>query len=143
MAAEMVLPTWDNFSNGSWNYFLYSEPGRPLTILPWDLDDCLSFRTPPDADPHGFSGHADELSKLRVLMDSSTAWRDRFDEHLAKFRDGVYRDLEARTTYVCGQVRSDFETDPNRYGTLEEFDAECSDIRQRIRLRREYLLNVQ
>lgn len=139
MSAEMVLPTWDNFANGSWNFYYYAEPNRPMTVIPWDLDDCLSFRSPTDADPYTYAGHAIQISSLRKLIDQNPAWNLAFNNRLKEYADTVFLDLIEQTTHVCAQVRDAFSADPTPYGTIDEFNADCADIISRIEERRRYL----
>ncbi|WP_224367473.1 CotH kinase family protein [Hyalangium versicolor] len=138
MAAETVLPTSDNFSNGSWNYYYYDDPGTGrFMVLPWDFDDIIGEYAPPNADIFAYWGGAmgHDPNKLRQLMNQHPGWRQQFVENLVALRDGVYARLPEQTARYCAQIRPAFAMDPNTDFSLQEFDADCADIQQRIRAR--------
>lgn len=139
MAAETVLPSYDNFSNGSWNYWWYHPPGGRFVLVPWDLDDCLSDLAPPDSDPFTFLGHATKPNRLRQWIDRNPTWRQAFVDELAAIRDGAYAALAGRAAEVCSQIREAFREDPTKNATLEAFDADCADIARRVEARRAFL----
>ncbi len=145
-AAEMVLPTIDNFSNGLWNFFVYQAVDRRLILMPWTLGEAISRRAPANADPWTFLGKnaSGELAQsvgqdLRSLLFESPAWKAEYADDLVAFRDGPYASGRARLQRICEQVRPYVAEDPNAYGTVQQFDAECIDIRDRITQRIEYL----
>lgn len=128
MAAEVVLPSYDNFSNGSWNYYWYSVPGGRFIVIPWDLDDCMSSLTPVDANPWRYLGHAKEPSRLRELMNTNPAWQAEFLNNLIELRDGPYRTLRSRVREVASRIRPLVEKDRSIPGGLEAFDADVEAI---------------
>ena len=142
MAAEVVLPSYDNFSNGSWNYWWYHVPGGKFVLIPWDLDDCLSSLAPADADPYTFTGHASAPNRLRQLIDANPLWHQAFVDALVEIRDGPYAAMQSRVAEVCAQVRPAFATDPNPNATVEAFDADCTDVAARVAARRAFLVQA-
>jgi hypothetical protein len=144
MAAEVVLPTADNFTNGSWNFYWYDCPGRGFVVLPWDLDTILDEYSPPDTDLYEWWGGeiGNEPSRLRLLVNEIPAWRKEFEDALVELRDGPYAGLGARATWYCAQVRAAHEEDPNRAGEMEDFDAGCARIPQLVTARIAYIKSV-
>lgn len=143
MAAEVVLPTADNFTNGSWNFYLYDCPGRGFLVLPWDLDTIIDEYSPPDTDLYEWWGGeiGNPPSKFRLLVNEIPIWRQEFEDNLVKIRDGPYARLAERASFYCQQIRDSFEADPSRTVSMEEFDAGCMDIRNRIESRVTYIRN--
>ncbi len=143
MAAEVVLPTGDNFTNGGSNFYYYDHPGRGFLVIPWDLDDVISEWAPAEADPFEYWGEPElELppSKLRLLMNQNPAWKQEFVDTLVAIRDGPYTKLLDRVTWVCAQVRPEVEADPARVAEdMADFDADCQEIRDRIQARIQFL----
>lgn len=138
MAGEMVFPTWDNYSNGSWNFYYYNNAGK-FIVIPWDLDRILSPYIEIEADPWTYTGHADELHKIRELINTNPEWREEFISNLIEIRDGAFKEAISRVDRVCNQIRPYIEKDPNRYGTMADFDADCAFIKQRIKDRSTFL----
>ncbi len=142
MAAETVLPTPDNFSNGSTNFYYYDDPdtGR-FVVLPWDLDDIIGEFAPPDADIFEYWGGSigNDPNHLRLLMNQHPLWRKEFVDQLVAIRDGAYARLPERTALYCEQIREHVARDRKTYYSLEEFDEDCADIQQRIRDRIDWL----
>jgi spore coat protein CotH len=143
MAAETVLPTPDNFSNGSTNFYYYDDPNRGFVVLPWDLDAIIDEYAPYNAPIFEYNGGTigNEPNKLRQLMNQNPAWRQEFVDRLVAIRDGAYAQLEARTASYCAQIRAHVDADPNKadWMTMEDFDADCANIQQGIRQRRAWL----
>jgi spore coat protein H len=128
MAVEVVLPSWDNLSNGSWNFYWYHVPGGRFVAIPWDLDDCMSSLTPVDASPWQFLGHATAPSRLRELMNRNPAWQAEFLDNVVEVRDGPYQALAGRVGEVASQVRDVAAADPFLAGGVEAFDADVASI---------------
>ncbi len=143
MAAEAVLPTGDNFTNGGTNYLLYDHPGRGFLVIPWDLDDILCEYADPESNPFEYWGHPElELppSKLRVLINANPAWKAAYVAHLKAFRDDLLPRLQSRVATVCDQVRPYVEADPYKASSdMEDFDADCEEAADRVRQRKAYL----
>jgi spore coat protein H len=145
-AAEMVWPVWDNFSNGGWNFYLYQPAAaKPMVVLPWDFDEVASSTAPFDANPWDFVGHmTGDLQPglgydLRNLLFERDDWKQEYADALVVVRDGYYAAARQRTQRVCQQIRPYVEMDPNSYGTLQDFDAGCKDLEDRITARIEFL----
>ena len=145
-AAETVWPVWDNFSNGSWNFYFYQPGvGMPMIVLPWDLDEVASTNAPVNADPWLFAGHmTGDLEPgvgyhLRNLLFGRDEWRSAYVNALTTMRDGPYAASRERVTRVCEQIRPFVALDPNAYKTMADFDAECLDLKDRITQRIEFL----
>ena len=142
LAAEVVLPTPDNFSNGSSNFYWYDCPARGFVVLPWDIDECIGHLAPPDADIYQYWGEPDAGNppmKLRQLIHQNAAWKKEFEDDLVDVRDNVYAKLPARVDEICAQIRPAFVADPSPPGTPEAFDADCADLKQRIADRIAYI----
>jgi len=143
VAAEVVLPTGDNFSNGGSNYYYYDHPGRGFLVIPWDFDDIISEWAPVEADPFEYWGEPELAlppNKLRLLMMQNPAWRAEFIANLAQIRDGPYSELVQKVAEVCAQIRSEVEADPARPAKdMADFDADCADIQGRIQARIQFL----
>jgi spore coat protein CotH len=141
LAAEALLPTPDNFSNGSTNFYYYDNPDHGFQVLPWDLDSIIGEFAPPDADIYEYWGGeiGGDPSKLRLLINQNPTWRAEFENLLVELRDGPYSRLPERAAYYCSQIREAFDADPNKPEDLEAFDADCADIQQRIRDRIDWL----
>lgn len=143
-AAEVVLPTGDNFSNGGTNFYYYDDPATSrFVLLPWDLDTILSAEfAPPTANPYSFWGAAVvdlDPNKLLQLLYQNPAWKAEFESNLVKVRDTVYSQLPGYTDQVCAQIRGDVLKDPNKYATIEDFDRDCAYIKRHISERTAFL----
>jgi len=145
-AAEMVLPVCDNFSNGGYNFYLYQMADSRLVLLPWDLDEAISDRAPPDADPWTFLGNLANSNRfpaigfhLRAMLFANPSWRAEYESDMLAVRDGAYGAAKDRLAQVCDQIRSHVADDPAAYGTIAEFDGDCGRIAERIAERSAYL----
>lgn len=134
MAVETVLPTADNFSNGSTNFYYYDDPLRGFTVLPWDLDTIFDDFAPADADPYAYWGGEiqNPPNKMRQLMNLNPVWQREFTDALVEIRDGPYARLPDQVDAYCSQIRSAVDADPNKAGDLGDFDWDCEDIKARI-----------
>jgi spore coat protein CotH len=142
MAVEAALPTPDNFSNGSTNFYFYDDPDRGFVVLPWDLDDIIGEFAPPDASAFDYWGGSinNEPNKLRLLMNQHPDWHREYVDALVALRDGPYSSLAARTAEVCAQIRADVQADPNKVEEdIAYFDQDCADIQAIIQARITYL----
>lgn len=137
LAVEAVLPTADNFSNGSDNFYYYDDPLRGFVVLPWDLDTILDEYSPPDADPFEYTGGEvhNSPNKMRQLINANPLWREQFVDALVEIRDGPYAQLGARARAVCLQIRAAAQADPNKPDDMGAFDADCLDIEARAAAR--------
>jgi hypothetical protein len=145
-AAEMVLPVCDNFSNGGQNFYVYQLMDSRLVIFPWDLDQTISDRAPADSDLWLFLGNLANSNvfptiglDLRKMLFGNAAWKTEYDDDVVAIRDGAYAAAKDRTAKVCDEIRSYVAEDPNAYGTIDEFDADCASVADRIDQRIEYL----
>ena len=130
MAAETVLITNDNFSQGSTNFAYYEHPTRGFMVLPWDLDSIITV-APPSTELYAFKG-VSTGSKLRELMNQNPTWKAQFNDHLVDIRDNIMPRAAARAEAVCGQIRAVVATDPNRTSSIEDFDADCANVKNAI-----------
>lgn len=144
LAVEALLPTWDNFSNGSWNFYYYDHPRYGFQVLPWDLDDCMVAELgSPVADLYDFRGHdPTNPNKLRRLINANPVWKAAFEANVARLRDGEYARLPEVAATFCGRVRSAYETDPYRSFDLAAFDADCASFGDFVAARTAYLRGV-
>lgn len=142
MAAERVLPTSSNFTNGYSNFYLYNIPGPGFVIIPWDIDSLFNGNCPPDADPYveDWIGGGDHWRlKLQFLLIDNPAWREEFDGYIAQIRDDAYARLSDQAAFYCAQIREYVEADEYRTAPLDEFDAYCTEIKSRIQQRIKFL----
>ena len=142
LAGETILPTADNFSNGSWNYYYYDHPVLHFLVLPWDMDTVMDEYSVATADVYNYLGEPDignPPNKLRQLINLNAAWKKEFEDNLVTLRDGPYAQLAAKTAEVCKQIRDLVAADPNAPGSVSEFDADCADIQKRIADRINYV----
>lgn len=144
MAGEIVLPTGNNFTNGGINFFWYNDPLSGFVVIPWDFDNIISANAPPDADIWEFWGAVspNPPSKLRKLINTNQDWREVLVENIIEIRDGPYSKLPERVDFICQQIRDHVAEDPNKVGKIEDFDAECADVKKRILDRITYLKKV-
>jgi len=138
-AVEAVMPTWDNFWNGSWNYYLYNAPGEGFHVIPWDLDDAMSEKAPPDADLFEFYGHAEEKNKILLLMMHDTSFRDEFLQTVDDVLGGAYAELPSMVDLYCDQIRQAHIEDPSTPADAKKFDEDCAYIKDHIEQRRTFL----
>jgi len=145
-AAEVVLPTGDNWSNGSSNYYYYDDPlTQRFVMMPWDLDTLLDYASPPNADIYAFwgiPGAENTPNKTLQLVYQNAAWKKEFADNLVELRDGAYKDLSAQVTMVCDQIRPFVATDPHAVGPVSAMDKDCQAIRDGIATRRAYIKMV-
>lgn len=144
-AAEMVIPTGDNFSNGSWNFYYYDHPSRGFLVLPWDLDGAFGGYIPVTLDPFAFESPPEvgnKPNKLLLLMMQNPSWKAKYISNLKMIRDGPYQKLPDRIDFVCNQIRPHYINDPNKNGTVEKFDQECEYYKKRIGERTNFLKNL-
>lgn len=144
LAAEALLPTYDNFSNGSWNFYYYDHPRFGFQVLPWDLDDCMAASlTSPVASVYDFRGHdPTNPNKLRRLINANPAWLARFESEVIRLRDGAYAELPEMAASHCSQVRPAFEADPFRSFEPDAFEADCASFGEFVSVRTAYLREV-
>ncbi|MFO0575546.1 MAG: CotH kinase family protein [Polyangia bacterium] len=143
-AAEVVLPTGDNFSNGGTNFFYYDDPATArFILLPWDLDTIADPElAPASANPYSFWGASSlglKPNKLLQLLYQNPAWKSEFESNLVRLRDTVYSKLPAYAESVCAQIRGDVLKDPNAYAPIEDFDRDCAYIKKHVADRTAYL----
>ena len=130
MAAETVILTNDNFSQGSTNFAYYEHPTRGFMVLPWDLDSIITV-APPSTELYGFKG-VSEGSKLRELINQNPTWKAQFTNHLVDIRDNIMPRAAAKVDAVCAQIRAVVATDPNRTSSIEDFDVDCANVKNAI-----------
>jgi spore coat protein H len=130
MAVETILITDDNFSQGSTNFDYYEHPTRGFLVLPWDLDSIITVAAP-DTELYAFKGVSDG-SKLRALMNQNPTWKALFDDDLVDVRDNVYTRAPAKVDAVCAQIRAAVAADPNRSTTIDQFDADCANVKNGV-----------
>lgn len=145
-AAEVVLPTSDNWSNGSANYYYYDDPfSHRFVHLPWDLDTFLTSFSPPTAAIYNFwgiPGNENPPNKMLQLVYQNPLWKREFEDQLIALREGPYREMPAQVTAVCQQIRPYVATDPHRIGSIEDLDRDCQDIKNGIAARIQYIKTV-
>ncbi len=145
-AAETVLPTSDNWSNGSANFYYYDDPlTKRFLMLPWDFDTFLTPESPPNANLYAFwgvAGSENAPNKTLQLAYQFPPWKKEFEDTLIALRDGPYRLLPAEVTSVCNQIRPHVAADPNAVGTVAEMDADCQQIKDGIAARITYISSV-
>jgi spore coat protein CotH len=137
MAAETVMLTDDNFSNGSSNFYYYDHPQRRFMVLPWDLDTILT-QGPVNADPFAFWGSSPP-NKLRQLINENPSWRAQYTDLVVEIRDRVLTRAVARLDGICNQIRGAVREDPTRTATFQDFETDCAAVRARIPARIEAL----
>jgi hypothetical protein len=130
MAAETVMLTDDNFSNGSSNFLYYDHPKRGFMVLPWDLDTILSSG-PVNADPFAFWGSSPP-NKMRQLMNQNPTWKTEFVNAAVEIRDGVLARAPAKLDAICEQISGAVREDPTRTANFEDFQRDCAGLRGRI-----------
>jgi hypothetical protein len=145
-AAEVALPTSDNFSNGSSNFYYYDDPqtGR-FILLPWDLDSFLDELSPPDANIYEFWGVPGNMSppnKMLQLAYQKPEWKKEFEDSLVKLRNGPYTALSEQVTSVCNQIRPYVAAEPHPVGTVQQMDEDCLSIKTGIATRTAYIKTV-
>lgn len=142
MAAEIVLPTCSNFTTGSSNFYLYNRPGHGFVIIPWDIDALFNSHCVPEAAPYPEEwkdGGDHWRLKLQFLMMENPAWHEAFNGYLAAIRDDAYSRLAERAGFYCQQIREHVEADAYRTAPIDEFDAYCDEIEDRIEQRIDFL----
>ncbi len=140
IAAEVVLPSWDNFSNGSHNFYYYHPPVGRFIVIPWDLDDCLSpVLTTVDVDPWSFLGHSVEPNRMRVLMMTNPAWHDEYLADLVEIRDGAFQAVPGVADAAAARIRSLVLADPYVTGGADAFDNDLADLKHRVEARTAFL----
>lgn len=139
------------------NYLLYrdtSKPAQQWTVIPWDYD--LSWgRTGDLAVPYpasllndGFAYTFDPLSGPdNVLKDRFMATpelRDGFKTYLAAALAGVFTEahLWPRIDSLAELIRADAAADPERWGTMEDFDEHVEALQYYVTARRGFLLKT-
>lgn len=142
-AAERVLPTGDNWTNGSWNFYYYHDGARGLILLPNDLDTVMLPKlAPADADLYEFWGSSGAFlgpNKLLQLMFQNPAWKKAFEDDLVELRDGAYAALPAKIDEVCAQIRDVVDKDPVKNAPIADFDADCAAMKQVVADRTAYI----
>ncbi|NOZ01940.1 MAG: hypothetical protein GXP54_08650 [Deltaproteobacteria bacterium] len=147
MAAEVLLQTKDNLSNGSTNFYFYNNPGENFVAIPWDLDVVLAEQHC-DADTNLFETvegePCSEAGDFRRMMMLNPEWKQRFEEHLVDLRDNAFSRLVERTKTVCAQIRDGYSKDAAWLvdHDMAEFDADCLAIEQRVVDRIAYVKQV-
>lgn len=146
-AAEAVLPTCSNFTNGYNNFYLYDDPVSGFRVLPWDLDRLLTDSNATDTNP--FEAPAKGLLvpdvwrlKLRRLMLRNPAWRAKYEDLLVEIRDGAYARLAGEVTRVCAGIRQVWMTDARWGNDVLAFDQDCAGMKDRIHQRIAFLKQV-
>ena len=142
MAAESVLPSNDNLSNGSTNFFYYHPPGGLFVAIPWDFDDILSPKNSPATSPlYTFLGYSDEPSKLLALVADIPEWRQAFEDDVVALRDGPHAALAAQAASLCAMLRPEMATDEpwKQQHTLDDFDKDCAAIAEHVADRAAFL----
>lgn len=144
LAAEALVQTRDNLSNGSTNYYFYNHPGQNFVAIPWDLDVVLAEeRCEPTTDLFVYKDQqpCSEAGDLKRLMLLNPQWKKDYEDQLVELRDGPFQGLIEETQVVCQQVRAGYLADGawlHDHGP-EDFDDECDDIVQRVKDRIEYV----
>ncbi|HLF13718.1 MAG TPA: CotH kinase family protein [Bacteroidota bacterium] len=139
------------------NYLLYRDTSRAAqqwTVIPWDYD--LSWgRTGDLAVPYPASllndGFAYSFSPLagpdNVLKDrfmATTELRDGFKSYLSGVLSTVFTEahLWPRIDSLAALMRSDAAADPERWGTMEDFEEHIEALKYYVTARRNYLLKT-
>ncbi len=139
------------------NYLLYRDTSRPAqqwTIIPWDYD--LSWgRTGDLAVPYpasllndGFAytfqplSGPDNVLKDRFMAD--TVLRDGFKNFLANVIATLFTEAHIWPAIdsLADLVRADAASDPERWGTMEDFEEHVAALKYYVTARRNYLLKT-
>lgn len=135
-AAERIMPTGDNWSNGSWNYKYYHVPNVGFHLLPNDLDTIIWGKdAPPDADIYAYWGSPDvglEPNKMLQLLLQNAAWKKEFEDDLVEIRDGVYQKVPDKITAVCARIRDEYMKQPTMVAPVASFDADCESMKKAV-----------
>lgn len=136
------------------NYLLYNDTSKPAgrwTVIPWDYD--LSWgRTGDLAVPYPASllndGFAYTFSPLagpsNVLKDrwmATPELREGFRTYLGNVVDSIFTEERfwPRIDSLAALVRADAEADPQRWGTMEDFDEHVEALKYYVTARRNFL----
>jgi len=139
------------------NYLLYNDTTRPTgpwTVIPWDYD--LSWgRTGDLAIPYpasllndGFAYTFSPLSGpdnvLKTRIKADTALWDGFRNYLAGVIATTFTEahLWPRIDSLANLIRADAAADPEKWGTMEDFEEHVEALKYYVTARRNYLLKT-
>jgi hypothetical protein len=124
-AGEAMLPSYDGYWCCNHNYYIYDEPGKGFTWIPYDLDITFDGLPVVQGIPTQdiFSSAWGQQPQVAITL-ADPAWRQDFSRIVARMlpyyeADEFERRLDAWNTQIEGAVRQD----PNLPFTLAERDA--------------------
>jgi hypothetical protein len=97
LAVNTTIVSWDTYGRMAHNYYLYNLPGKGLTWIPWDNNECMLDR---QAGPGGsatvtlpLDGVTDAWPLIRYLADDPVYYQ-LYKDHVKVFAEDIFLPLE-------------------------------------------------
>jgi spore coat protein H len=88
LAINTTMLNWDSYGRMAQNYYLYNQPDKGLTWIPWDNNEALMNRGNLPA-PISHSQVGNNWPLIRYLMDDPV-YQAQYKEHVREFKDEVF-----------------------------------------------------
>jgi spore coat protein H len=156
LAVNTAIVSWDSYGRMAHNFYLYNDPQKKLTWIPWDLNMSLSGAPGVEAStPTGNIGGGISQGLSLSLKEVTNAWPliryladdevyyARYKEHMKAFNDGSFNqtEIDAKidqyyeliTPFVVGE---NGEQTGYTYTTPDNFNAAKAELKTHIQQRK-------
>lgn len=91
LAINTTMLNWDTYGRIAHNYYLYNAPGKGLTWIPWDNNECMLNRTMNNASTYtiSLSTTGSNWPLIRYMMDDPV-YNAQYKLHMKEFTEQVF-----------------------------------------------------
>jgi len=117
LAINTTMLNWDTYGRMAHNYYLYNAPGKGLTWIPWDNNECMMDRAMNNASPYtiSLSSTSSGWPLIRYMMDDAV-YNARYKAHMKEFIEQVFTPASMNELFIKNHTLiSPFVIGPEAY----------------------------
>jgi len=101
LAINTTMLNWDTYGRMAHNYYLYNAPGKGLTWIPWDNNECMLNRSMNNASSYtiSLSTTGSDWPLIRYLMDDA-GYNARYKAHMKEFTENVFTPVKMNELFT-------------------------------------------
>ncbi len=124
LAADVLMNNWDSYYEHGRNFYIYEDPESGLfQWLPWDYNLSFDVNDQPIEIEYDNS-EMTESKPLVVGVMNNDSFKEIYFTHMCTLINDNFNleSLEGDIDYFKNLIRSDLDTDPNKFYSIENFD---------------------